>query len=1699
MTPQHRLRRSRLETLERRDLLAAIVWDSGPDLPAPRTEAVAVVAPNSVVHLLGGDSSLPTTTPVLSPTAASWTTGKDIDFFRNDLGAVRVGSTIYLVGGTNGNEGSDEVLGYVYSITGDSEDAAPMNDVRYDHGYASDSSGRVYAIGGIGVLKDDEIWSSVERYSPSSDSWAPVASLPIALRGMSAIGDDNGHLFVFGGTSTLDDSGIQNSTLQYDVATDAWSNISPMPVPTRDSAVVMDEDGLIYVVGGMSASGPTDTVQVYDPQFNSWALQTPLPQPVYSHAAVYDSLGRIMVVGGFDSTGSAIAAVYRTQRLNVPQTPPVFSSNPDTSASLDTFYQYDVNATGNPEPTYSLASGPAGMTIEPASGLISWQPVAGQEGTQSVTVRASNFEGQADQSFDITVSADTIAPTTPADFTFDSATETSVTLSWTPSSDAGGIDRYEVFSARYTGPRFGKRWVYTLEDTVVGTTSTITGLTPYTSSRYTVQAVDTAGNRSARAALLTATTVSVPTISFQYGTQSSGVLISPALHPFELSLNSRANPTAAFSLVSGPATMNVDATSGLVQWTPSVADIGSQTFTFRATNSVGSADLVLDVDVVSDSPKLSVAFNPTSGGGSFAVAGTLFAAQINDASLTPSTFELVSSPVGMTIDPASGLISWTPSGDQGGAQDVTVRATNAGGTASLSFPVLTLFTAAVSNVGVTGTTLLEPTASWSTPTGEGSELVDSYQVAGRATWGVGRTRQTHRVNYTVPASETSVLLTGLVTGRQYSLTITPIDAAGNLGLANTGTTFVSSPALPQVRWSVNGFSGGSSVPGTVVAGYSTQIVLTDQRPDPSTIELVSGPTGLIYDAATRTATWTPGADDVTSGYNSTEVAFRATNEVGSVDVVVPVRVFFSGAVSGASTTKFGNGATASWNPPTDNATPISGYRITRHWTWSGRRRSVTWTVGNTNSISFSVYPTGAVSHKGITVTPIDANGNFGVSSGFLRYDAPPNTLPPVAVDDTYDATEDVPLTIDVANGLRSNDIDTDNTPFINPLVTRLILAPANGTATLEPSGAFTYSPNPGFNGVDTFLYAVNDGAFFSNAATVTINVAAVNDAPIAKFDYYAAEQETLLSVDSLSGVLGNDVDVDADALTAAISSGPTNGSLTLAQDGSFQYTPNLGFIGVDSFQYLANDGTADSNVATAYVAVDAPFALNDSYSISAGVPLVVDLADSGVLYLENFDVPDAPSALDGAGWSIVTGTDNPTIQSSNFAVEDNLNVNKITAFDESVFGFTSGHVFLEHDIDELILGGQGFGETFIYTEEMVAANGGNPLDLNGTTLFVDYANGNGFNGGPSFQFAVRSGDNWFAVEHVHNVSGAVQTVTKASTGPLSASLMFVPITVSPSSVGADARILYHEATSRSLTTEELADITAAGILAHPHSDGMPARFDNFAISTLATPPAENSGVLDNDRDPNPDAAPLTAQLVDAPANGTIVFNLDGSFVYTPSTDFRGTDSFTYRADNGSISSNIAMAMIEVVGEVVVPPPSVESIEINDGEDQRSVITSLTVTFDTLVDVAPSAFTLTNVSMSAATPLTSFVVDTEDLNGQTIATLSFGSGSSVTDRPSGNSLANGSYELSIDATQIIAKDGQTMAADYTYGAGAADNFFRSYGDVNGNGIVDLLDFAQFRSTFGKTFADAGYVDGLDSDGDLQVGLLDFAAFRKGFGT
>jgi len=106
---------------------------------------------------------------------------------------------------------------------------------------------------------------------------------------------------------------------------------------------------------------------------------------------------------------------------------------------------------------------------------------------------------------------------------------------------------------------------------------------------------------------------------------------------------------------------------------------------------------------------------------------------------------------------------------------------------------------------------------------------------------------------------------------------------------------------------------------------------------------------------------------------------------------------------------------------------------------------------------------------------------------------PPPAGPPTARDDSYDTIEgsDHTLQVSAANGVLRNDADPEG----GPLTASMATGPSHGKVTLRSDGSFSYTPESGFFGDDSFIYRARNGAGKSSTASVTIDVAPVNDSP----------------------------------------------------------------------------------------------------------------------------------------------------------------------------------------------------------------------------------------------------------------------------------------------------------------------------------------------------------------------------------------------------------------------------------------------------------------------------------------------------------------------------------------------------------------------------------------------------------------------------
>ncbi len=148
-------------------------------------------------------------------------------------------------------------------------------------------------------------------------------------------------------------------------------------------------------------------------------------------------------------------------------------------------------------------------------------------------------------------------------------------------------------------------------------------------------------------------------------------------------------------------------------------------------------------------------------------------------------------------------------------------------------------------------------------------------------------------------------------------------------------------------------------------------------------------------------------------------------------------------------------------------------------------------------------------------------------------------------------------------------------------------------------GSFTYIPNTGYTGTDSFQYQIklttaSGLVLTSNAATVTIHVDAAASAPNGNPANFDTNENSDLVV-AAPGVLANATTTSGSAPTAVGLTNPSNGTLTLNSDGSFDYTPAANFVGNDSFTYKVIDG-GNNVVETVSIVVNPAASMPIEYS-----------------------------------------------------------------------------------------------------------------------------------------------------------------------------------------------------------------------------------------------------------------------------------------------------------------------------------------------------------------------------------------------------------------------------------------------------------------------------------------------------------------------
>ena len=235
----------------------------------------------------------------------------------------------------------------------------------------------------------------------------------------------------------------------------------------------------------------------------------------------------------------------------------------------------------------------------------------------------------------------------------------------------------------------------------------------------------------------------------------------------------------------------------------------------------------------------------------------------------------------------------------------------------------------------------------------------------------------------------------------------------------------------------------------------------------------------------------------------------------------------------------------------------------------------------------------------------DFSGGLESNTATVNYSVTAVNDAPVAVFDVVSGTEDTPVTFDV----RTNDTDVDgpfplNVTQINGIAISVgspVTLADGAQVALNAGGTLTYTPAANANGARGFSYTVSDGTA-SSVGNVTVNLAAVNDAPVANNNGSAANPIAVVEDTPTSiNVLANDTDVDGpgplaiasingttittDGQTVAVAGGTVSVNTT---NGVLTFTPNADSTGPTNFSYVAKDGSgATSSSATVFINVTA--------------------------------------------------------------------------------------------------------------------------------------------------------------------------------------------------------------------------------------------------------------------------------------------------------------------------------------------------------------------------------------------------------------------------------------------------------------------------------------------------------------------------------
>jgi uncharacterized repeat protein (TIGR01451 family) len=552
------------------------------------------------------------------------------------------------------------------------------------------------------------------------------------------------------------------------------------------------------------------------------------------------------------------------------------------------------------------------------------------------------------------------------------------------------------------------------------------------------------------------------------------------------------------------------------------------------------------------------------------------------------------------------------------------------------------------------------------------------------------------------------------------------------------------------------------------------------------------------------------------------------------------------------------------------------------------------------------------------------------------------TVGPAGADDTATTPTNTPVTVDVLA----------NDPSGPSLTVDEVTNGTFGVVTPEDDGTVTYSPDPGFSGIDTFTYTACDaeGQCVTQSVTVTVT-------PVGADDTASTPTNTPVTVE----VLANDP--SGPSLEVTDVTDGENGTVVIDADGTVTYTPDTGFSGIDTFTYTATDGDGQTITQTVTVTVT-PVGVDDTATTPTNTAVSVDVLDND---------PSGPSlevteVTDGADGTVVIEDDGTVtytpdtgfsgVDTFTYTATDGdgqtitqtvtVTVTPVGA-DDTATTPTNTAVSVE------VLANDPSGPSLEVTDVTDGENGTVVIDADGT---VTYTPDTGFSGIDTFTYTATDGDGQTITQTVTvtvTPVGANDTASTPTNTPVTVEVLEndpsgPSLTVTSVTDGANGTVEF-DAVEGTVTYTPDTGFSGTDTFTYTACDDAgqcvtqsvtvtvtPVGVDDTASTPTNTPVTVE--VLEND----PSGPSLTVTSVTDGANGTVEFDaVEGTVTYTPAEGFSGTDTFTYTAcdDAGQCVTQSVTVTVTPVGvdDVAVTEPNTPvNVDVldNDPTDNLTV-------------------------------------------------------------------------------------------------------------------------------------------------------------------